>query len=146
MAVDDSASAAPTIPAAVGCSPRAQANRAIRVPHVNTWPFEGQFQADGEQQDDDADFGEGLGALHLADHAQTERTDNGPGEQVAEHRAHPQPLHQRHHQDRRRKQDDQILKLGVGAHPVVLPPFGDAAVAEQDREIETVFGMTVLWI
>src|SRR3546814_8217989 len=61
------------------------------------------LQADDEQQHHHAEFGEMQNRLDIGDQLQAPGPDNDAGNQVAEYRAKPQPLGNRHGDDRRRK-------------------------------------------
>ncbi|MCX6463688.1 MAG: hypothetical protein NTW05_08860 [Pseudonocardiales bacterium] len=59
-------------------------------PHAGQ-PAEGELDADGEQQQDHADLGDGLHGALPGDEAELGRADDDPGEQEAHDRHHAQP-------------------------------------------------------
>jgi len=74
-----------------------------------------QLQADQEEHHDDAEFSKVHDAFSLLpDKTETERADEDAGQQVPQHRPHPQALGQRHADQRRGKVDDSLAEYAVG--------------------------------
>jgi hypothetical protein len=74
------------------------------------------FEADEEQQDDDAEFGEAHDIGLIADEVQGEGTDRGTGDEIAEDGAEARPLGDRHRDDARGEIDERLDQNGVGVH------------------------------
>lgn len=73
-----------------------------------------ELQPDEEQQHHDTELGHLLHEREVGDQPQAGRSDRDAGDQVAEHRAEPEPLEQRHH-DHRGGQVDQRGQQEAGA-------------------------------
>ena len=67
-----------------------------RAPH-DPQPLGRQLQSDNEQHQYHAEFGDRPHALGIADQAQQLWPDQHPGQQIAQYRAKPESLGQRHH-------------------------------------------------
>jgi len=87
------------------------------VPH-ELQALDGEFQADGEQQEDDAEVGQQQHAVRVFDQAQRVRAEQQPGGQIAEHGAGLEPAEQRHDADRRDEEDEDLFKMGRAVHGV----------------------------
>ena len=89
------------------------------------------FQADHEQEHDDAELGDMQDRLRIGEQAEPERADDQPRGQIAEHRAEAEPLEDRHRDDAGRQQRhhlDEIVSGRFRHHVMVLaiPVFGIA--------------------
>src|SRR3546814_1910241 len=73
-------------------------------------PLQRQFEADGEQQEDDAEMRQRLDRRIVAEEAQRIGTDKHAGDQVPDHRAGAQPMEHRHDENRRGQQNQDIDK------------------------------------
>ena len=137
IAVDDSDRLAPRmigfrrIPADIGdgagqhCGgeQHLQAAEAEHQPPHGQQPMQRQFEADQKQQEDDAEFGDAVNVLGVADRepvqrrkradqrAEAERAEQRAGAEIAEHRAEAEPADDRHH-DTRRAEHDQRVAIG----------------------------------
>jgi hypothetical protein len=109
MAVDDMASTRPTARAVAsrGRAPGRRRRSPRRCRHLRPAeaedglahrPQQGRahLQPDQEQQDDHAEGAEAHDIFLLADQRQGEGADDGAGDQIAQHRAEPEPLGDRH--------------------------------------------------
>jgi hypothetical protein len=70
--------------------------------------FERQLQADGEEQEDDPELGQGPRGLHLPNEAQAGGPDHAAGHQIAQDRAQLQALEQGHRHDGRQEYDHDL--------------------------------------
>ena len=91
-----------------------------------------EFEADHEQQQHHAEFGEVQDVLDLADQAQAPRADGDAGQQVAEHGAEAEALGDRH-RDHRGGQVDQRVEQQAMFHGRRLSCRGRGAPASRCR-------------
>ena len=105
---------------------RQQHLRATRPEYLSPHRPEPQwskFQADQEQQKDDAKLGDRQNALDVLEQPETEGTDKDAGTEIAEHGADPQPAADRG-RDRRRCQQHRRFRQKCMLHHV---PSGSPA-------------------
>ena len=77
------------------------------------------LEPDDEQEHHHAEFGDVQDGLRVGEQPQPERADHEAGGQVAQHRAEPEPLEERHRDDARRQQGhhlDQFDALRFRCH------------------------------
>jgi hypothetical protein len=90
-----------------------------------------ELEPDREQHQHHAELGEVHDRLDILDEAEPERPDRAAGDQIAEHRAEPEPLGDRYEHDRREQIDD-----GVEQDPTFMhgqPPARSAARGSAPR-------------
>ncbi len=75
-----------------------------------------QLQANDEQHQHHAEFGDGRHAGRVTDEAQLLRPDHDARKQIAQHRAQLEPLGQRHRNDRRHQEHQRRLQKMVAIH------------------------------
>ena len=85
---------------------------------------QGQLEADREQQEDDADFGERRDGVGLVDEPERVRPDRDAGEQESDDRRHAQPLRDDDDRDGDRDEDDEVAENGDFVHAVSCPRRG----------------------
>ena len=78
--------------------------------------FEGQFEPDGEQQEDDAQLGQGFEHIGARDEGEAGRADQDAGHEVSQHGAQAEALEQRHADDGRGEQLKHIDQEGGIGH------------------------------
>ena len=96
-------------------------------------PARAHFQANDEQEHDDADLGDVKQRVGIGDQAEDMRADQQAGGQVAEHGPEPEPGEYRHRRDRRGQQHHGKLKVepfGMGHGPWILPRSAAKAFGE----------------
>ena len=80
-----------------------------------------EFESDEEQQQHHAELGELHRGLHLADQAETPRTDQHPGGQIPQHCAQPGTPEERHQKYRGDQEDRGLFKSVHGISPEGVP-------------------------
>ena len=88
--------------------------------------FERQLQADGEEQENDAELAQRPGRLRVADERQPGRPDHRSGDQIAEHRAEPQALKHGDRDDRGQQDNDDLEQVSGLGHGLALSTDSDA--------------------
>ena len=86
--------------------PDLRATRAEYRPAHDPQPRRLQLQADDEQQQHHAEFGEVQDGLDVVDQAEHRWPDHDARREIAKHRAELQPAEQRHDDDRGRKEQE----------------------------------------
>ena len=78
--------------------------------------FERKFDADREEQQDHADFGQDLHRARVGDQIEPVRADQCSGHQKARDRGQPELMKHKHDGDRHREDDEQIAEHAVVGH------------------------------